>query len=562
MNAIRRMLLAVFLASQTTSQAQTGFTKVTNSPPAGDTGSPCSTAWGDYDNDGFIDLLVANAEATGNWLYHNQRDGTFARITTGVLASTSSRCRAGIWGDFDNDGNLGAYFCNGSETDTPNLFYRNLGGGQFVRVTEGAVLKAGYGNAVTCQDYDNDGYLDLWLPVCSTPTSSDWKNALYHNQGDGSFVCVTTGPLTQVAPLSTGSAAWGDYDNDGRLDLVQAILTDPVGPYIPQPRVFHNEGDGRFTSVANGITQNAGSPNGAMAWADCDNDGRLDLYMISWDASGTLRNVLLRNQGDGAFTRQVLAAPNSQFSYCTSACWGDFDNDGWLDLFVVRDTLSNTRTTTPVLFHNNGDGTFSVVAAGLLVEEPAISWTSACGDYDNDGFLDLVFDQSDHLCLYHNNGNSNQWLTLRLVGTTSNRSAMGARVRVKATINGKTFWQMREIAGGRGPGQDDPRPHFGLGDATVVEVVRIEWPSGIVQEFTNVPARQILAVTEPVGLKANAAGTLQFQSWNGMVFEVQSSSDCSSWKPLATVTNLTGTLEFSDPEAPRHDARFYRVLSK
>lgn len=156
---------------------------------------------------------------------------------------------------------------------------------------------------------------------------------------------------------------------------------------------------------------------------------------------------------------------------------------------------------------------------------------------------------------------TNHWLVLKLIGTTSNRSAIGAKVRVKATIGGKTFWQLREISGGRFS-QNDTRPHFGLGDASNAEIVRIEWPSGIVQELQNVAAGQILSVTEPVQLQSQAAGAFQFRSWKNIVFEVQASADCSSWNSLATVTNVTGTVEFSDPDALRHPARFYRVMSK
>ena len=154
-------------------------------------------------------------------------------------------------------------------------------------------------------------------------------------------------------------------------------------------------------------------------------------------------------------------------------------------------------------------------------------------------------------------------LHVRLVGTVSNRSAIGAKVRVKATIQGKTFWQLREISGGSGYcSQNDLRAHFGLGNATNVEVVRIEWPSGIVQELRDVPAKQTLTVTEPARLQVLELASFRIQSWKGQAFEVQISTDLKQWSPVTTVTNLTGTLEFIDSNAAQSACCFYRSVPK
>ena len=150
---------------------------------------------------------------------------------------------------------------------------------------------------------------------------------------------------------------------------------------------------------------------------------------------------------------------------------------------------------------------------------------------------------------------------LVLVGTVSNRSAIGAKVRVKTTIGGKTFWQLREVSGSANYNSfQDMRPNFGLGQAAVAETVRIEWPSGIVQELHNVTANQILSVTEPARLQALGAGVLRIQSWKGTAFDVQSSTDLDQWSPMTTMTNLTGTLEFTDPNAANQSSRFYRTV--
>jgi hypothetical protein len=164
--------------------------------------------------------------------------------------------------------------------------------------------------------------------------------------------------------------------------------------------------------------------------------------------------------------------------------------------------------------------------------------------------------------LFRNKGNSNGWLTVKCIGSASNRSAIGAKVRAKATIGGKTVWQLREISNGDGVGNGTLTAHFGLGDSTIVETLRIEWPSGIVQELHDVAAKQFLTVTEPARLQALGAGVLRIQSWKGMAFEVQSSTDLEQWSSVTTVTNLTGTLEFTDPNVANDFRRFYRTVPR
>jgi enediyne biosynthesis protein E4 len=221
-----------------------------------------------------------------------------------------------------------------------------------------------------------------------------------------------------------------------------------------------------------------------------------------------------------------------------------------------------------LLYHNNGDGTFSRVTTGSLVHDGGVSGGCAWGDYDNDGFMDLVVANgisgiTQNNFLYRNNGNTNHWLKLKLIGTTSNRGAMGTKVRVKASIGGRTFWQLRVAHENDGwVSQHDPRPNFGLGDASVAETVRIEWSSGIVQELHNVAANQILNVTEPVRLQATGRGVFEFRSWKGQVFGVEASPDLSVWSSLGSVTNTSGLIQFSDQEASNVAARFYRVLAK
>jgi len=184
-----------------------------------------------------------------------------------------------------------------------------------------------------------------------------------------------------------------------------------------------------------------------------------------------------------------------------------------------------------------------------------------------DGFLDLfagVTHNGSNDALYHNEGNDNAWLHVRPVGTVSNRSAIGAKVRILATIWGAPVWQMREIATGDGfTGQSDLRAHFGLGDATNVTTLRIEWPSGTVQEFQNVAVKQILTIAEPARLVPLGPREFQIRCWKGMQFEVQKSNDLQAWDTLALVTNVTGTLTFHDASGTLQTVcGYYRVVSR
>jgi hypothetical protein len=249
--------------------------------------------------------------------------------------------------------------------------------------------------------------------------------------------------------------------------------------------------------------------------------------------------------------------------------WGDYDNDGYLDLFVA------TAIGTKVLYHNNTDGSFTRIVSGSLVNDLGTSLGCAWADYDNDGFLDLfVANGGENNALYHNNGNGNAWLEVKCVGTVSNRSAIGAKVRVKATIRGNTFWQMREISGGSGYGsQNELRAHFGLGNARSIELLRVEWPSGIVQTMTNVAVPKRLTVMEhqepgassaphfmSVSPQTNGSVNLSVTGDAGLRYLLEASTNLVNWTSLGVSTNLAGSIEFTDTRATNYFRRFYRVF--
>jgi hypothetical protein len=222
------------------------------------------------------------------------------------------------------------------------------------------------------------------------------------------------------------------------------------------------------------------------------------------------------------------------------------------------------------------------VTEGAVVSDGGRSWGCGWADYDNDGDLDLFVANGlwhstplppEPGFLYRNDGGTNHWLVLRLVGTASNRSAIGAKVRALATIRGRTSWQLREISGGSGYcSQNDLRAHFGLGDATVVATIRIEWPSGIVQELSDLPANQFLTITERqdgVGAPPDVSGVmttsgpvqLTLVGPTNLLYVFEASTNLVQWTKVAVRTNLTGSVELTDSAATKFPQRFYRAVA-
>lgn len=481
-----------------------GFTRVTNSSLARGGTRPVGAAWGDFNNDGWVDLVAASAERY--LIYTNRGDGTFQTVTNLILGGEVNGGRTGMaWADFDNDGNLDLAIGGDFTIANTSLYlYRGRGQGQFDRVATNIFLTSGliqYGTA--WGDYDNDGFVDLLIPTASSGGAGGMNDIVFHNNGNGTFARVTNILIAQDNDADQG-LMWADFDNDGDLDLFATGRN--------RNHLYRNEGGGNFIQLSNSPVSLDGNISGGCAWGDFDNDGDLDLFVTNFGRDAWL----YRNEGGGAFTRVTnsIVAVDGQSAGCI---WLDFDNDGWLDL--VSPGPKN------LLYHNNGDGTFLKVTTGPVVGQAITSWGNnsfASADANRDGFLDLLWvDWDGNSQFFMNDGNSNAWLSVRCDGRLSNRAGIGAKVRVKAIIGGREIWQLREIGGG---GlvftQNEPIAHFGLGDATNAELVRIEWPSGLVQELHGVAARQFLTVVEPDAHIAPAA--LEVQAGEPVTFTVVS----------------------------------------
>jgi enediyne biosynthesis protein E4 len=484
------------------------FKKITEGPVVEDAEETETSVWWDYDNDGDLDLTVQVGAPHGpgalQSFYRNEGSWVFTKITTNAIAQSSKRGEGGVAGDVDNDGDLDLFVgSNAWQANEPRCdLFRNGGNGRFTTVAEGPwrgeVLHT---FDPSFADINGDGLLDLFILNYDQPACA------YLQTGSGSFVKVTAAHVGSIVgnPGKSYNAAWVDYDNDGDLDLW-------TENYQGLTRLHENNGRGFFT-IASSVSFPQ-SPGGQGVWADFDNDGELELFVGGDTESGPRPNALYRRDAEGQF--QNVASETGVA--LTMATWGsavgDFDNDGWLDIFALHwYTGAASPAKTNVLFHNRGDGTFAAIDVGSPNRDGqdyrvTVRWVDA----NHDGFLDLFmacgtadgstrYPRVNHL--YRNNGpaigNTNHWLKVKLNGQASNRSGIGAKIRVKATISGQEVWQVRELTGN---GMSETCPgliaHFGLGNATQADIVRVEWPSGNVQELTGVAPDQSLTVTEQV----------------------------------------------------------------
>jgi hypothetical protein len=473
------------------------FTKITTGDIVTRPALYWNGAWGDYDDDGYLDLFVGSSSAsTTNFLYHNNRDGTFTLIDAVAMPKSPSNQHGAAWGDYENDGHLDLITTGGNPGNFHNMLYHNNGDGTFA-FTAGPIYAQTFTHGPSWADYDNDGFIDLFI------AGHEPLNSLFHNQGDGSFERIID--IDNPVVSDSGSyapRAFADYDNDGDLDLFVANFSGQ------KSFLYQNDGSGGFTSVTDIGLNNVGSTY-SPSWGDYDNDGWLDLFLTNGKVLAN--NSLYHNEGDGTFssvTDSVVVQDVVPSDAGGTSAWADYDNDGFIDLFVaVADfTFPVPSRTHSFLYHNNGDGTFTKVTEGSVVTDLTSGPSGASwGDYDNDGFLDLFVSQGalapdpQTNLLYHNDGNGNAWLNVKLVGTVSNRSAIGAKVRVNAFYRGESRGQLRDISGGDANcNQQSLNAEFGLADATTIDTLRVEWPSGIVQELHDVAPRQFLTITELV----------------------------------------------------------------
>jgi uncharacterized repeat protein (TIGR01451 family) len=444
-------------------------------------GDNWSAAWGDYDNDGYPDLFVTtNDPKQPNALYRYVGSGQYERVNFAPFSEDTASSLSSTWGDYDNDGDLDLYVANNIGYE--NFLYRNEGGGNFTKIlNDPIVTDMGYSHGASWVDYDNDGFLDMFV-------TTYWEtafNLLYHNNGDGTFSKVINNAIVNEASRSV-SGVWGDYDNDGLQDLFVANTGGRNNS------LYRNLGGGQFEKITTGNIVNDGGSSVGASWGDYNNDGNLDLFVSN---AGNEPCFLYQNNGDGSFTKITSGAIVTDRGDAHGSAWADWDNDGDLDLFVARDGRDNS------LYRNDGGGDFTALS-NEMTNDGGLSFGCAWADYDRDGDLDLVVANrkgTGNFFYRNDRGACKNWVSVKLAGTISNKSAIGARVSLTATINGKTVTQTREVtaqSGGGIGGQNEMVLNFGLGNATVVNLIVVEWPSGYSQSLANQPINRRLNITE------------------------------------------------------------------
>ena len=510
-------------------------------------------AFSDYDNDGDIDIYFSNADAaTLEFGIHNrlwQNDGTGKFVDVSVERGVTNRGGLGrgvSWGDFDNDGDNDLLVANMQSSaqagdSVPTTLYRNqlaeTGDPDFVDITRAAgLMRKGHAKdasrggitdtagGIGWVDYDGDGDLDiLWRS-----TDYEVDQALFRNNGDGTVTDVTAeagiGIIGRVlAANGQGSSAWFDMDLDGDVDL----LTPNEGDANV---LFHNLGDGTFTEITRSRKPpqglaflNPGNSNGACL-GDIDNDGDMDVYLPNADQA----NRLIRNdwveKAQVTFADITLASGAGDMGGARGCTMADYDNDGFMDIYVSNGGPSNSLFNDVVgglplsvqfyiawtpgrntLLHNNGDNTFTDVTDGSGAEGMGIGTGVASGDINGDGFADIfatsrtyynsgkLISAAQQNRLFLNRGNANRWLRIKLVGTSGNSNAYNARVRVLAG----DLQQHRELFSATGYNSaDDPTMLVGLAQHDEADIVEVTWPNGKVQTLQNVRAGTTLTITE------------------------------------------------------------------
>ena len=459
-------------------------------------------SWVDVDGDHDLDLFVSRQGPTGGNVLFRNSGGTLTRDFAGALTDTLGAGSIGhTWADYDNDGDLDVYVAGGA-----GRLLRN-DGATFTIVPDGplAPLPRVQGWTGAWGDYDMDGWLDLVVVHPAGFVSTPHTNHLFHATGGGAFERDETTPISDsLAPYTVGT--WSDYDLDGDPDLF--VGSGPALGTTAPDFLYENTGGGTFARIATDPIATDERDGQVMNWMDMDNDGDFDLFVTNyWGGGNGMPNHLYRNDA-GTYVRVTtgpLATDTTILGLANT--WGDVDNDGDLDVYVAASNPQGQNLGIDRLYLNDGHGSFTTA---LTLSNGSTSGATL-GDYDADGDLDLATTDpsgngSVHV-LRNDTPAGNHWLQLDLVGTTSNRSAIGALVWVTATIGGVPVTQMREVSSQNTfNGQNALTVHVGLGNATSASEVRIRWPNGDVEVLTGVGANQRLTLTEGSAAAAEPEG--------------------------------------------------------
>lgn len=454
-------------------------------------------AWFDYNNDGQLDLFLTNGRGNEHGLFHNNGDGTFTDRAADAGITGINGATGVIAADIDNDGFMDIFLSGdggmmGVFGDSETRLYHNKGDGTFDDITTASGVVGGLTTlSAAFGDIDNDGFVDLFVSACgSLPNQSQHPNVIYRNNGDLTFDDISEASGIDTA-LGACIAFFSDYNNDCFTDLFIGNCNDielDSGPV----QLYRNNGDGTFTDIGPATGLDKGLWMG-FAPGDFDNDLDFDIFVTNVGSSyanpDSSTHAFYRNNGDGTYTDIRFDLDLDTLPWGWGAVADDYDNDGWLDIFFVGSMpvlpfnigcIGGEDTGNPGIFlMNNKEGGF-IYSTGPTDMRCDFTSGLASGDYDQDGWVDLVTaaEPTGGLdgkpFLFHNDGGSgNNWIGFKLNGTSSNRSGIGARVFIEID----TIELVREIYGGSSfISMNMPWVHFGIGDAPSVDRVRVVWP--------------------------------------------------------------------------------------
>ncbi len=476
--------IVLFFALLMPLPASTQFTVATNT-----LGSPMITSgtsvFGhavsvcDFDGDGLDDISFGTTDQTPRF-YRNIGNGF--QLMGLNLTSPNNSIKALLWADIDNDGDRDLFI---SYENASVRLYENDGAMNLTDITASSGIlmetnRRNYGAAFG--DYDNDGYLDLYLCKyynTGEVTGPSYHNILYRNNGNNTFTNVTAAANASLGVNASFMATWFDYNNDGWLDLF--VVNDRI---YNQNHVLRNNGNGTFTEIAATLNLNAYINAMSCSLGDYNNDLLTDIFVSN---SQDVGNFFYEHLANHTFQNVAETAGVQSFELCWSALWMDFDNDGDVDLHVATEQYS-VLAPRNLFYVNNGNGTFSENGLNLgLTADNRSTWATAQGDWNMDGYPDYVSHNRapDHSILWQNMGGSNNYIAVNLVGEVSNRDAIGAKIYCYANNQ----QQLKTIQCGENYlGQNSHRILFGLGSAVSADSVVVKWPSGHIDRYMNVEA--------------------------------------------------------------------------
>jgi tetratricopeptide (TPR) repeat protein len=465
----------------------------------------------DFDNDGRLDIVLTSFDPTVSMAYyHNKGDGTFEDRTEQAGVTDQLGGLVCYQTDYNNDGRMDIFIPRGAWLPSairPSLL-RNDGGGKFTDVTkEAGMLEPVNSNAACWADYDNDGWLDVFIGCELQP------NLLYHNRGNGTFEEVSArAGLRENGQQFCKGTTWVDLDNDGYPDLFLNNLSGAA-------ELYRNNRDGTFTNVTSQMGID-GPYHGFSCWTwDYDNDGWLDIFATSYNRTLTdvvkgllgmphssSSNRLFRNLGGKGFEDKTKEAGLDMVFATMGSNYADFDNDGLLDMYLGTGEPSFATLIPNRMFKNVGGSRFSEITGTAGTGHLQKGHGVACGDWDRDGDVDVFIETGGavngdrfHDVLFQNPGQGNHWLTVKLIGKKTNRAAIGARIKV-VTSDDQPMTIHRHVSSGSSFGANPLEQTIGLARSQRVAALEIHWPtSGTTQVFRDIPADQAIEVTEFAG---------------------------------------------------------------